>query len=44
MYYRETELNKGKCPECNGSTIPEPMKTQEEPELLKAIAQIMDSK
>lgn len=25
MYFRELELNRSKCPECNGSTIPQPM-------------------
>ncbi len=41
MYFRELELNRHKCPECSGSVIPQPMKTQEEPELLKAITQIV---
>ena len=40
MYWRGLELNKGNCPECRGVVVPEPMKTKEEPELLKAIAQI----
>jgi len=29
LYFREAELIKGKCPECQGFVIPEPMEAKE---------------
>lgn len=30
MHFRESELRRGKCPECGGAVTPRPMETKEE--------------
>ena len=35
-YFRELELRQGlRCPECGGSTIPQPIRTEDEEEATK---------
>ena len=44
MYFGETELNKHKCPECEGSVIPQPMESKGEQEMNKWEYNVIDQR